>query len=84
MLLNCIFELVFNKVNYYIETSYNYYNIFKEQLYINIMPNEFLRQEYMTQKNGFNHINDIMINFVTIGKIKLLNLVTKSNILNIF
>ena len=73
MLLNCMLELAFDKINYKLETSFNYYNKFKEQLYINSMPNEFLRQEYMTYKHGSEHIDDIMIDLRATGKIKTLD-----------
>ena len=38
MLLNSMLELGFDKINYKVQTSFNYYNIFREQLFINNMP----------------------------------------------
>jgi len=73
MLLNIMLELGFDKINYKLETSFNYYNIFREQLFINNMPNEFLRQEYMMYKHGYEHIDDIMNKIRITGKIKTLD-----------
>ena len=44
----------------FVKVHNKYYNEFKEQLFINTMPHTFFRQDYMLNKYGIYHINDIM------------------------
>lgn len=69
ILLYISLELSFNNILYQITNSYNYYNNFKNELFILTMPNEFFRQVYSMNKYGYDHIDDIMSNLRINGQI---------------
>ena len=68
---NYYFYLLFNHKyeSYLLETSYNYLNTVKDELYNTIMVNSFLRQYYMINYD-YNNINNIMLNVKVKGNIK--------------
>jgi hypothetical protein len=76
MLLKTTIESIFDKINYNLSTSYNYYNNFHDQLIINAMPNEIFRQDYIMTKHGYLNINNLMPNLGINGKILTYNNLT--------
>ena len=58
-LFNCSLDILLDSINYNVETAYTYYNDFKDLYTIEFMPNEYLKQDYMTNLHGIYRINDI-------------------------
>ena len=64
-------QQLLNDNSYIIVTSFDYYNDFKNKLFYLSMPNEYLRQDYMMLKYGYNYINNIMIDLNVNGQLIL-------------
>ena len=64
-------QLFLNKESYLISTATTFYNDFKNRLFYQSMPNDYLRQAYMMTKYGYSHIDDIMLNLNVNGSLLL-------------
>lgn len=53
--------LNYNYDNYLLETTYNYFDVVKDEVYNTYMLNLYLRQHYMIDQFDYSNIDDIMI-----------------------